>query len=345
MYLQSAEIQNFHGIRNLVIDFEKDTTVLIGENAWGKSSLLCALSTILGQGSDSLCSFTKDDLYIPIKLSGEDEGESESQGDTDIVDTEAQDINQELEANDSALKSDNLKEDHVSSVKDKAKETSPKLAIPYAHDEGACREYLHCNGLDDIDPIKIINTPTYQRRYYSVINHNGTGRTLHIVDFPCEQHRPLTDRWGKPSKNSAKNKHFNCHTTKRRKSKQQPRHISNALTDFIADFNKTHYDPNLSYSLTRSNLSKTPVKKSVLDALSKGLEDEARYEQEQPLFYRPTSQERVALMQNTLESQNELNVEGRTSAQEDLKFFSSDIYKDVAEAIVIDLIFCEGNYG
>ena len=68
MYLQSAEIQNFHGIRNLAIDFEKDTTVLIGENAWGKSSLLCALSMVLGQGCDSLCTFTKDDFYIPILL-------------------------------------------------------------------------------------------------------------------------------------------------------------------------------------------------------------------------------------------------------------------------------------
>ena len=71
MYLQSAEIQNFRGIRHLAIDFERDTTVLIGENAWGKSSLLYALFAILGQGDQNLCTFTSDDLYIPIKLASD----------------------------------------------------------------------------------------------------------------------------------------------------------------------------------------------------------------------------------------------------------------------------------
>uniref|UniRef100_UPI0029427D11 DUF2813 domain-containing protein n=1 Tax=Anaerobiospirillum succiniciproducens TaxID=13335 RepID=UPI0029427D11 len=68
MYLQSAEIRNFRGIRHLSVDFEKDTSVLIGENAWGKSSLLYALFMILGCGSQRLCRFSSDDLYVPIKL-------------------------------------------------------------------------------------------------------------------------------------------------------------------------------------------------------------------------------------------------------------------------------------
>ena len=76
MYLQSAEIQNFRGIRHLTIDFERDTTVLIGENAWGKSSLLYALFAILGQGDQNLCAFTDDDLYIPIKLASDTSPES-----------------------------------------------------------------------------------------------------------------------------------------------------------------------------------------------------------------------------------------------------------------------------
>lgn len=68
MYLQSAQIYNFRGIRHSYIDFQSDTTVLIGENSWGKSSLLRALWMLLGQG-EILCSFEKHDLYIPLNLS------------------------------------------------------------------------------------------------------------------------------------------------------------------------------------------------------------------------------------------------------------------------------------
>ena len=71
MYLEKAEIRNFRGIRELKIDFEEECTVLIGENSWGKSSLLRGLWTVLGCG-EQLCSFTKEDLYIPIPLLDED---------------------------------------------------------------------------------------------------------------------------------------------------------------------------------------------------------------------------------------------------------------------------------
>lgn len=71
MYLQQAEIKNFRGIRELKVDFEEDCTVLIGENSWGKSSLLRALWMVLGCG-EQLCSFAKEDLYIPIPLLDED---------------------------------------------------------------------------------------------------------------------------------------------------------------------------------------------------------------------------------------------------------------------------------
>ncbi|MCU6218079.1 YjbD family protein, partial [Enterobacter bugandensis] len=50
MYLSAVLIRNFRGIRNLEINFEQDNTVLIGENSWGKSSLLRALWLALGQG-------------------------------------------------------------------------------------------------------------------------------------------------------------------------------------------------------------------------------------------------------------------------------------------------------
>ncbi len=66
MYLQSCQITNFRGLRHLKVSFEQGSTVLIGENAWGKSSLLSALYLMLGQGR--ICRFEKDDLYIPIEL-------------------------------------------------------------------------------------------------------------------------------------------------------------------------------------------------------------------------------------------------------------------------------------
>lgn len=47
MLLHSLEIQGFRGIKDLAINFNQDISVLIGENSWGSSSLLAALS-ILG---------------------------------------------------------------------------------------------------------------------------------------------------------------------------------------------------------------------------------------------------------------------------------------------------------
>lgn len=67
MYLEKATVINFRGIRKLSVDFEESSTVLIGENQWGKSSLLRALWSILGKG-DELCQFDKSDLYIPVQI-------------------------------------------------------------------------------------------------------------------------------------------------------------------------------------------------------------------------------------------------------------------------------------
>ena len=43
MYLERAKVTNFRGIRRLSVDFESDSTFLIGENQWGKTSLLKVL--------------------------------------------------------------------------------------------------------------------------------------------------------------------------------------------------------------------------------------------------------------------------------------------------------------
>ena len=70
MYLESTEVLNFRGIRHLKIDFDEDCTSLIGENSWGKTSLLRVLWMILGQG-ETLCELVKNDLYVPVALFGE----------------------------------------------------------------------------------------------------------------------------------------------------------------------------------------------------------------------------------------------------------------------------------
>ncbi len=46
MHLERIEIAGFRGIRRLSLTFDEITT-LIGENTWGKSSLLDALSVVL----------------------------------------------------------------------------------------------------------------------------------------------------------------------------------------------------------------------------------------------------------------------------------------------------------
>jgi putative ATP-dependent endonuclease of the OLD family len=48
MRLEHLEIVNFRGICRLALDLEAETTLLFGENAWGKTSLVEALSTVLG---------------------------------------------------------------------------------------------------------------------------------------------------------------------------------------------------------------------------------------------------------------------------------------------------------
>ena len=70
MYLERAKVTNFRGIRRLSVDFESDSTFLIGENQWGKTSLLRVLWMLLGQGEE-LCQFEKSDLYVPVKIEKE----------------------------------------------------------------------------------------------------------------------------------------------------------------------------------------------------------------------------------------------------------------------------------
>ncbi|ALP41070.1 DUF2813 domain-containing protein [Aeromonas schubertii] len=63
MYLERIDIRSFRGINRLSMGLDQ-TTVLIGENAWGKSSLLRALWCLLGQEAEPY-QFTADDFYRP----------------------------------------------------------------------------------------------------------------------------------------------------------------------------------------------------------------------------------------------------------------------------------------
>ncbi|WP_140919234.1 ATP-dependent nuclease [Limnobaculum xujianqingii] len=64
MYLERVEIVGFRGINRLSLTLNENV-VLIGENAWGKSSLLDALTLLFSPGSD-LYSFKLQDFHYPM---------------------------------------------------------------------------------------------------------------------------------------------------------------------------------------------------------------------------------------------------------------------------------------
>ena len=70
MILERAEISGFRGLAKLAVNFT-DRTVLIGENAWGKSSLLRALLSVFG-GGDHPYQFKTADFRTVIPGSLED---------------------------------------------------------------------------------------------------------------------------------------------------------------------------------------------------------------------------------------------------------------------------------
>lgn len=62
MYIKHIDILGFRGINRLALSL-KSNSVLIGENAWGKTSLLDALSLLAP--SDTLYQFTANDFHFP----------------------------------------------------------------------------------------------------------------------------------------------------------------------------------------------------------------------------------------------------------------------------------------
>lgn len=193
MYLQSAEILNFHGIRHLKINFEPETSALIGENAWGKSSLLSALWLVLGQGPDKLCTFSKNDLYVPIRL-GSDALEplaahtatpaivpysaslSLSQINKLPNDLNAVALNAVADTKANAT----MDKQSPANVETDSKEYQAKALLQSKF------SYLSPEFLSELKPYKVITYKDYQRYYFSVPDANHTSNILRIIDLPIE---------------------------------------------------------------------------------------------------------------------------------------------------------------
>ena len=204
MYLQNAEIQNFRGIRHLKVDFEQDTTVMIGENAWGKSSLLYALFMILGRGEDHLCSFSAEDLYIPIRLDADQESTGEAEaGHIATLDSTGSSSNTVLLTASVAAGTatagtaaatpaapvtkpvpQNNSEVFAQAAQSSVSSHPSMNQAAAAHlKESSFSKFLQEQGLAGLEPLKIITTKNYQRRYYRVPKGDGT-YIIHIIDLP-----------------------------------------------------------------------------------------------------------------------------------------------------------------
>lgn len=204
MYLQNAEIQNFRGIRHLKVDFEQDTTVMIGENAWGKSSLLYALFMILGRGEDHLCSFSAEDLYIPIRLDADQESTGEAEaGHIATLDSTGSSSSTALLTSSAATGTatagtaaatpaapvtkpvpQNNSEVFAQAAQSSVSSHPSMNQAAAAHlKESSFYKFLQEQGLAELEPLKIITTKNYQRRYYRVPKGDGT-YIIHIIDLP-----------------------------------------------------------------------------------------------------------------------------------------------------------------
>ena len=204
MYLQNAEIQNFRGIRHLKVDFEQDTTVMIGENAWGKSSLLYALFMILGRGEDHLCSFSAEDLYIPIRLDADQESTGEAEaGHIATLDSTGSSSSTALLTSSVATVTatagtaaatpavpvtkpvpQNNSEVFAQAAQSSVSSHPSMNQAAAAHlKESSFYKFLQEQGLAELEPLKIITTKNYQRRYYRVPKGDGT-YIIHIIDLP-----------------------------------------------------------------------------------------------------------------------------------------------------------------
>lgn len=76
MYLNNIQVQNFHGIRDINVDFKPGMNVIIGKNGAGKTSLLEAMKVSLSQSFSSINGvgihlLENADVHYEMRMSGE----------------------------------------------------------------------------------------------------------------------------------------------------------------------------------------------------------------------------------------------------------------------------------
>lgn len=276
MYLQSAEIRNFRGIRHLSVDFEKDTSVLIGENAWGKSSLLYALFMILGCGSQRLCRFSSDDLYVPIKLDFDKDNKApNSSSNSTIISSDAADVNLSVggEPSDSRASQSSL---HAS-----GNDLESSTAAKYSSSNNERQIAQAVKQIFNLDEraqyVKMVEDKKYKYLIYAIPSDNGKSQEISAV-------------------------------------------VTHELYKTIQATNQSSLNE-LSYRVHK---------------LGSEQHNCVRHQ---------SSADMIRHAKDCLSDEDSLNHEARRTAQEDINFYSSDVYQEDTDTIVIDLIFCETSHG
>ena len=357
MYLQSAEIQNFRGIRHLAINFERDTTVLIGENAWGKSSLLYALFMILGQGDQHLCALSRDDLYIPIRLARDPSPSAAAPAAATTATAAATPADSAAPAPTPAPTAT------TAAARDDARATTtlPEAASAQSASVADAEEqptpeydlsYLISQNLSALTPLKVVAYPDFERRLFQLPNPFGAGTIFRIVDVPRTGRNPrdrrgLIDCYFETRPSELGTPHIEVvPSTELRAEDSAPRLQNFALERFVRPGPAPHSAEPGAMSTPRTKLSALArALYGDFAELHEGMLSEAQYEQNRPLSYQPTTTERMARTKQRLEPDSGLNQEARAQAQKDLDFACHDVFSAHCEQIVIDLIFCENTFG
>lgn len=317
MFLQYAEIQNFRGIRRLKVDFESDTTVLIGENTWGKSSLLYALFLILGRSDGQLCSFSADDLYIPIRLKGDQDQSTSAPESSSLSSSAVSSLTPTAPTKGTEPSTAETLAPSQASVSVSSPPAPSQSTVP-KHDYCPASQLLQKQGLGalaDLEPLKVINTPNYQRRYYRVKRSDGSA-ALHIVDLPPAS---LTS-----SKEDKAKKRSKSYSSANEASEAKKAKAAASSTPSAASAATVPTEASEALALISSR-----PEDSLLSVQS-GLRSELLKRAQQVL----QDHEQETLKQDSIQK-----------AQDDVAFYQRDVFTDKVERIVIDLVFCESDYG
>ena len=281
MYLQSAEIRNFRGIRHLSVDFEKDTSVLIGENAWGKSSLLYALFMILGCGSQRLCRFSPDDLYVPIKLDfDKDAKSSNSSSSNSHVD--------ELSSNTSV---DSLSPHTSINASVSSTNTDTTDLASGINDDATIRTTPSDSEVQTAQAVKELFKIDEKAQYLKMVEDKKYRYLIYSIESSDDS----------PSKE-----------------------VSAVVTHELYKTIQANNPSSLHNLATR------------VHKLGK---------EQRNCIRRQSSADMLKHAKDFLSEQDSLNHEARRTAQEDINFYSSDVYQEDTDTILIDLIFCETSHG